>query len=258
MDSFGSAYSSLEALGIVVVVMLGWIASVCLHEFGHAIVAYRCGDYSVKQKGYLTLNPLRYTHPVVSIVFPLMFLAMGGIPLPGGAVYIDRSALRYRWQSSFVSAAGPMATAAFTIVIASPFWLGLVPPAPTVFGENPNWFWSALSLLVLLEMAAIVLNLLPIPALDGFGILRPWLPPDIQAQVAPIERYGLFILLGLFWFYPPFSSAFWQLAAYMTVFIGASPAMALDIYPTFHGAIRGVVVLAIVIGIIIAQIHKNR
>jgi Zn-dependent protease len=41
-----------------------WVFSVCLHEFGHAYVAYRGGDYTVRDKGYLTLNPLHYTHPL--------------------------------------------------------------------------------------------------------------------------------------------------------------------------------------------------
>jgi len=49
-------------------VTVGWVFSVCLHEFGHALVAFRGGDYTVKDKGYLTLNPIRYAHPVYSLV----------------------------------------------------------------------------------------------------------------------------------------------------------------------------------------------
>ncbi|HEY9616580.1 MAG TPA: hypothetical protein V6C64_07060, partial [Microcoleaceae cyanobacterium] len=79
---------------------LGWIISICVHEFGHAIVAYWGGDTSVKDKGYLTLNPIKYAHPVLSLLLPLVFLLLGGIPLPGAAVYIDSRQLRGRgWQS---------------------------------------------------------------------------------------------------------------------------------------------------------------
>src|SRR6267143_6454520 len=70
------------------------IFSVCLHEFGHAIVAYYGGDTSVLEKGYLTFNPLIYTHPVYSLLLPVLFMMLGGIGLPGGAVYIERDRLR--------------------------------------------------------------------------------------------------------------------------------------------------------------------
>src|SRR5919109_4442517 len=49
---------------VVVFVVSGWITSLCLHEFGHALVAYLGGDTAVKEAGYLSLNPLKYTHPV--------------------------------------------------------------------------------------------------------------------------------------------------------------------------------------------------
>ena len=63
--------------------------SLCLHEFGHALVAYRGGDRSVRGKGYLTLDIRRYTDVGLSFVLPVLFLLLGGIPLPGGAV-LDR------------------------------------------------------------------------------------------------------------------------------------------------------------------------
>ena len=46
------------------VVLIGWIFSLCLHEFSHSLVAYYGGDTTVREKGYLTFNPLKYTHPV--------------------------------------------------------------------------------------------------------------------------------------------------------------------------------------------------
>ncbi len=67
------------------IVTVLWIFSVCLHEFGHAIVAYYGGDTSVREKGYLTFNPLKYTHPVYSLLMPVIFMMLGGIGLPGGA-----------------------------------------------------------------------------------------------------------------------------------------------------------------------------
>src|SRR5687768_15540217 len=51
------------------IVLFGWIFSLCLHEFSHALVAYYGGDYTVREKGYLTFNPLKYTHPSTRISF---------------------------------------------------------------------------------------------------------------------------------------------------------------------------------------------
>ena len=58
-------------------------------------------------KGYLTLDPRKYTDPVFSLVLPLLILAIGGIPLPGGAVWINHHALRNKRVESMVSLAGP-------------------------------------------------------------------------------------------------------------------------------------------------------
>lgn len=85
-------------------VLTGFLIGLCLHEFGHAIVACVCGDWSVRQKGYLTLDPLRYTDAAYSIVFPILIMAIGGIGLPGGAVYIDTRLLRRRLYGALVSA----------------------------------------------------------------------------------------------------------------------------------------------------------
>src|SRR3984893_6060226 len=70
---------------VIVFVVAGWITSVCIHEFAHALVAYLGGDRSVVASGYLTLDPLRYTNVLLSLVMPVAFLLLGGIGLPSGA-----------------------------------------------------------------------------------------------------------------------------------------------------------------------------
>ena len=108
----------MEKATTFIVVIVGWIFSLCLHEFSHSVVAYYGGDTSVKDKGYLTFNPLKYTHPVYSIVLPVVFLLLGGIGLPGGAVYIETWRLRSkRWESA-VSLAGPAANLMLAVILA--------------------------------------------------------------------------------------------------------------------------------------------
>src|SRR6478752_1207614 len=82
--------------GIVLVVLGGWAVSLCLHEFAHALVAHRSGDLSVRARGYLTLDIRRYTNVALTLVLPVLFLLLGGIPLPGGAVLINPGAIRSR------------------------------------------------------------------------------------------------------------------------------------------------------------------
>ncbi len=186
------------------VILIGWIVSLCLHEFGHALVAYWGGDTSVKDKGYLTLNPLKYADLGLSLVMPIVFLLLGGIGLPGGAVYIDHKQLRSRGWDSAVSAAGPLANALLIPMLAAPFWLGLADQ------WRESWFWPSLAFLMILEISAVVFNLLPIPPLDAYGVIRPWLPAQIQAKFNQFGRYGVWVIFGLLWFVPSASRFFWD------------------------------------------------
>jgi Zn-dependent protease len=197
----------------IVFVVAGWITSLCIHEFGHAVVAYLGGDRSVKAAGYLNLNPLRYTHLLMSIIFPVVFLLLGGIGLPGGAVYIDHAAIRSRTWDSLVSLAGPIATLLCAVLFSVPF---LIPGHDGWITSTNVGFWAALAFLCFMEGVSLLLNLLPIPGLDGFGILRPWLPYSVQALSV---RYSQFAIIGLFivlWNVAPAREAFYGAALTIT------------------------------------------
>lgn len=200
-------------------VVAGWITSLCIHEFGHALVAYLGGDRAVAGSGYLSLNPLRYTNAYYSVILPVLFLLLGGIALPGGAVYINHSALRTRAWSSAVSLAGPAGTLVSGLIVAAPF----------VLSRNQAWMFShanfagALAYLGFFEALALVLNLLPVPGLDGFGIIRPWLPYSTQYA---LMRYSMFATYGVFivlWFVPPIRSAFYGTVFQIAMAAGINP-----------------------------------
>jgi Zn-dependent protease len=184
----------------------GWLISLCLHEFGHALAAFWGGDESVENKGYLTLNPLKYTHPVISIVIPLIMMLMGGIAFPGGAVYINVHALRKPSYRSLVSAAGPLANLFCLFLLALPF---TELPFYYVFSRAPEEFLSALGILALLQMVALFINLLPIPGLDGFGILEPFLPREFNFMRS-LGSLGFLIVFVLLWADSPISDFFWN------------------------------------------------
>jgi Zn-dependent protease len=190
-----------------IIVLVGWVFSLCLHEFSHAAVAYAGGDTTVRNKGYLTFNPLKYTHPVYSIVLPLLFLALGGIGLPGGAVYIETWRLRSRGWKSAVSLAGPAANLILAI------GLGILLSFAPVSKEG---IWPALSFLAFLQISALVLNLIPLPPFDGFGALEPYLPEGIRTAVAQVSGLLPWVVFFLLWYVPAVYDTFWTVVVGLT------------------------------------------
>ncbi|MHB8612550.1 MAG: site-2 protease family protein [Candidatus Dormibacteraceae bacterium] len=213
---FGTFASYVGVLSTLFVVA-GWITSVCIHEFGHAAVAYLGGDRSVRASGYLDLNPLRYTNVLLSLVMPVLFLVLGGIGLPGGAVYIDRAALRSKAWDSAVSVAGPAGTLACFVLVVIPF---LLPGNAGWLTPSNAGFFGALAFLGFIEAIAFVLNLLPVPGLDGFGIIRPWLPYSLQGLANQYGQLGILAVFAVLWFVAPVSQAFFQSVLQITDFAG--------------------------------------
>ena len=201
----------------------GWITSLCLHEFGHALVAYLGGDGSVAEAGYLSLNPLRYAHRVLSFVLPLVFLVVGGIGLPGGAVYVDRTALRSRSWDAMVSAAGPCTTLACAASIGAVF--AFAPGGWFPMRSEP--FWAALAWLGVIEVSALVLNLLPIPPFDGWGIVSAWLSWETRVRAAALGSLSIFLVFFLLW-QGPVANVFWS-SVFALTSLGQIPAQLADL-----------------------------
>jgi len=204
----------------ILFVTAGWITSVCVHEFAHALVAYLGGDLSVKDSGYLDMNPLRYTNVLLSLVMPVLFLLLGGIGLPGGAVYINRAALRSRTWDSTVSVAGPVGTLLCGLLVALPF---VIPGHGAWINQTNLNFFAALAFLGFIEAVALVLNLLPVPGLDGCGIIRPWLPYLAQGFAIQYGQLGILAVFAALWLVPPVSQAFFGFVFDITNLIGIDP-----------------------------------
>jgi Zn-dependent protease len=200
-----------------VIVFFGWIFSLCLHEFSHALVAYYGGDYTVKDKGYLTFNPLRYTHPFLSIILPLLILFLGGIGLPGGAVYIETGRIRNRYWLSAMSLAGPAANGVFALVLA--LLLRLLPASAASI-------LPGLSFLLVLQIWAILFNLIPVPGLDGYGVIEPFLHPVIREQLDRVRAYAIWILILAFWYLPAISGFFFLIVSVISLTLGVDLGLA--------------------------------
>jgi Zn-dependent protease len=191
----------MEKATTFIVVIIGWIFSLCLHEFSHALVAYFGGDTSVKDKGYLTFNPLKYTHPIYSIVLPVIFLLLGGIGLPGGAVYIETWRLHSkRWESA-VSLAGPVANLIMAVILSIILYLAPVSLAG---------IWPGLAFLALMQVSALVLNLIPVPPFDGYRALAPFLNQDLRARIDQVSGILVMMVFFALWYLQAVNTFFWD------------------------------------------------
>jgi len=202
---------------VFLLVTVGWVFSVCLHEFGHALVAYKAGDYTVREKGYLTLNPIHYTDPFYSLLMPLIFLFLGGIGLPGGAVYINDHLLRSKGWRTGVSLAGPAMNVLLAASLCIPFWLGFVDPR----------FGPGLAFLIELQISAVVFNLLPVPPLDGFRAISPWLPDETCERLMQQSNLLIWILFLAMWYVKPLNEGFWSLVHGVLSLLGVDYELAL-------------------------------
>lgn len=184
----GTTVRPMSYAGVFIFVVAGWLVSLCLHEFGHAATAWRFGDHDEEVRGYLTLDPRRYAHPGLSLLLPMVFIALGGIGLPGAAVYV-RTWFMSPTRRTLVSLAGPAANLLLAVLLLT---------LTRLFFDPEHWvLWAGVAFLGLLQIMAVVLNLLPVPGLDGYDALEPHLSPETQRAVAPAKQYGVFILLFL-------------------------------------------------------------
>jgi len=198
-----------------------WIMSTCFHEFGHAITAYWGGDKSVKDRGYLTLNPLVYINSATTLVLPVIFLIIGGIALPGAAVVINTGRIKSRFMQSLVSLAGPLFTLIFVIGLVAVSWT-LPALKGTMNAHLYTVLTQGLSCLIYIHFFVFILNLLPLPPLDGWGILEPWMPTAVKMKAREFGNIGWLILMGLFFFVPFFSRAIQVAAVVGSMVVGVN------------------------------------
>lgn len=169
--------------------------AITLHEAAHGYVARYFGDMTAYQQGRISLNPLHHIDPVGTILLPIMTLWLGGI-LFGWAkpVPVNFGALRRPKQDMlWVALAGPAANLFMALFWG--IWIKVALMSPESYYADPLMEMAQLG--VKINVVLMVLNLLPLPPLDGGRIAVSLLPQKLAIKLAGIERYGMFILIGL-------------------------------------------------------------
>ena len=167
-----------------------------LHEVAHGWMARYFGDRTAELLGRLSLNPLRHIDPVGTVLVPGLLLAVGG-PLIGWAkpVPVATRGLRNPRRALIaISLAGPAANLAMAAI-----WCGVL-AAMTRFNGNLTMVgWIALMAQagIVINVVLAVLNLLPIPPLDGGRVLTNLLPPSLGAKLDRVEPVGFLLVIGL-------------------------------------------------------------
>ena len=177
------------------------LLAITLHEAAHGWVALRLGDDTAYRLGRVTFNPFRHIDPFGTVLLPaLLLFASGGRMMFGFAkpVPVNFARLRRpRRDMVLVAAAGPATNLALAVVSAALFHV-----VPFLSGDVARWVAENLSNSVWINLLLCVLNLLPIPPLDGGRIAVGLLPPPLAMRLARLERLGIIIILGAVFILP--------------------------------------------------------
>ena len=172
--------------------------AITLHEVAHGWVASWCGDQTARLSGRLSFNPIHHIDLVGTLVVPVLTLMTTGLvfgwakPVPVDA----RNMARPRRDMALVAVAGPLSNLIMAIGWGAIAWLGL-----TLDGMQYSWLGAPLALMggagMQINIWLGVLNLVPLPPLDGGRLLTCLLPPRLGYQLSLVEPYSFVILIFL-------------------------------------------------------------
>jgi Zn-dependent protease len=173
-------------LNVVVII----IVSITIHEFFHAVAALSQGDDTAVKAGRLTLNPLVHMGQASILMLVFLGIAWGETP-------VNESRFKYPFSRALVSFAGPFAN---LLLLCVSVWVVLLLRKAALPYAAADATMDFFSVAALLNAFLFLLNMLPLPPLDGFSVLETFLP-FLRRFTLSLSQYGFFILIVLFLFF---------------------------------------------------------
>ena len=184
---------------ITIFILIILLFSVVIHELAHGSVALSLGDSTAKYAGRLTLNPLSHLDIFGSVILPVFTYLTGGFiigwakPVPFNPYNLKNQ----KWGPAIVGAAGPLTNLLIVVIF------GTLIRLSSTFSLLPVAFFQLASLIVFINLILAVLNLIPIPPLDGSRLLSAFLPFRWQKIQYTLERYSfIFVIIFIFFVWP--------------------------------------------------------
>ncbi|MEQ8763541.1 MAG: site-2 protease family protein [Planctomycetota bacterium] len=198
---FPSKDPLVVGLGIVILIL-----SLSFHELAHAWTAWQLGDPTAKNLGRVSFNPLRHISPLFTILMPIVTFLIAGFPFGGAKpVPVNFQNLKNpRRDDVLVSFAGPMSNVLLACLLAILTTVllkaGVVDYDPDYQLWDPAPWANLLVYAVFINLLLAAFNALPIPPLDGFSLIRLFLPGKIFWGIRRFEWIGLVVIFGLILF----------------------------------------------------------
>jgi Zn-dependent protease len=216
-------FSLIETIALYAVPV---VFAITLHEASHGYVARIFGDHTAYMLGRVTLNPLKHIDPLGTVIVPLALLLLSKLAGGGGFLFgwakpvpVNFGNLRHpKRDMLWVAAAGPAANFAMAL-----FWMviyRLSSPEGALASDGMLLMSRAG---VLVNVVLMVLNLLPIPPLDGFGVIVPWLPRELAQLAMSVAMYAFILLFVLLWFVPPANALLFETIYRIVNAVGINP-----------------------------------
>lgn len=171
------------------------IFSAIIHEVMHGVIADKLGDSTARHMGRLTLNPIPHIDPLMSILVPALLLFSGSPILFGAAKPVPINPMNFKdvkKDMALTALAGPLTN--FLLAVGA---AGLL---KTMGGGGSDILYSILYAVILYNVVLAVINLIPIPPLDGSRVFAAFMPNEIARAYMSIERFGIFLLFILLLF----------------------------------------------------------